>query len=234
MKLSKDQIQELYKFTRKRLVEHYDLQTELVDHLANGIEEQWVSNTKISFKEALQNEFQKFGHFGFRGIIKKRKKTMSKRYRGHILRFYKEYFRFPKLLLVLGLSTIVYLVLQFIHPSYKLFGITIIFCVVGFYFGWKNYKNRKTYKNKIVENQRRWMLEEKIYYLGDGIQVALYPMYFFNGFTGVEYSLNNIYLEFGISLVTVCCLILSYVMVFVIPQKAEELLEETYPEYKMV
>ncbi|MDC1464178.1 hypothetical protein N8387_00675 [Polaribacter sp.] len=34
MKLTETHIQELYKFTRKHFVEHYDVQTELVDHLA--------------------------------------------------------------------------------------------------------------------------------------------------------------------------------------------------------
>jgi len=39
MKLTKNQIDELYKFTRKHYVYHYDVQSELVDHLANDIEE---------------------------------------------------------------------------------------------------------------------------------------------------------------------------------------------------
>ena len=41
MKLSAEQIERLYQFTRQHYVEYYDLQTELVDHLANAIEEQW-------------------------------------------------------------------------------------------------------------------------------------------------------------------------------------------------
>ncbi len=36
-KLSENQIQQLYKFTEQHYVEWYDVQTELVDHLANGI-----------------------------------------------------------------------------------------------------------------------------------------------------------------------------------------------------
>ena len=40
MQLTPAQIQKLYAFTIKHYVVHYDLQTELVDHLANGIEEQ--------------------------------------------------------------------------------------------------------------------------------------------------------------------------------------------------
>ncbi len=37
MQLTKDQIQNLYKFTKQHYVEWYDLQSELVDHLANDI-----------------------------------------------------------------------------------------------------------------------------------------------------------------------------------------------------
>jgi hypothetical protein len=41
-------------------MEWYDLQSELVDHLANAIETQWQENPKLSFNEALNKEF-KFG-----------------------------------------------------------------------------------------------------------------------------------------------------------------------------
>ncbi len=69
MKLSKEQIQKLYTFTHQHYVEYYDLQTELVDHLANAIEEQWQENPKLSFDEALQIEFKKFGVFGFMDVV---------------------------------------------------------------------------------------------------------------------------------------------------------------------
>ena len=41
MKLTENQIEALYKFTRQHFVYHYDVQTELVDHLANDIEQIW-------------------------------------------------------------------------------------------------------------------------------------------------------------------------------------------------
>ena len=56
MKLTPEQIDRLYQFTRQHYVEWYDLQTELVDHLANSIEAQWQENPKKnSFEDALQN-----------------------------------------------------------------------------------------------------------------------------------------------------------------------------------
>ena len=38
MQLNESHIESLYQFTRDHFVEYYDLQTELVDHLANSIE----------------------------------------------------------------------------------------------------------------------------------------------------------------------------------------------------
>ena len=61
MKLSENQIQKLYAFTRTHYVEHYDLQTELVDHLANGIEAQQQKALRLPFNDALKKEFEKFG-----------------------------------------------------------------------------------------------------------------------------------------------------------------------------
>ena len=50
MKLTQQQIDRLYQFTRQHYVEWYDLQTELVDHLANAIEAQWQENPKFRLK----------------------------------------------------------------------------------------------------------------------------------------------------------------------------------------
>lgn len=49
MKLSSKHIDQLYKFTSAHFVEWYDLQTELVDHLANDIEDIWEKDPKLSF-----------------------------------------------------------------------------------------------------------------------------------------------------------------------------------------
>lgn len=56
-KVSAPQIQQLYIFTQKHYVEWYDVQTELVDHLANGIENQWETNQNISLKHCNISKF---------------------------------------------------------------------------------------------------------------------------------------------------------------------------------
>ena len=80
MKLTKTHIAELYKFTSKHYVYHYDVQTELVDHLANDIESAWVETPDLSFQEARDKSFKKFGIFGFMDVVEAKQKQMNKRY----------------------------------------------------------------------------------------------------------------------------------------------------------
>ncbi len=68
-KLSAAHIEQLYAFTRAHFVDYYDVQTELVDHLANGIEAQWAANPDLDFEQALDIEFKKFGVMGFAEIV---------------------------------------------------------------------------------------------------------------------------------------------------------------------
>ena len=68
-KLTQEQIEQLFVFTKKHLVEHYDVQVELVDHLANAIEAEWEINPNISFTEALQKEYKNFGKIALPNIL---------------------------------------------------------------------------------------------------------------------------------------------------------------------
>ena len=78
MKLTPEQIQQLYKFTREHFVEHYDVQTELVDHLANDIEQIWETQPNLSFEDARTISFKKFGVFGFMDVVGERAKALNK------------------------------------------------------------------------------------------------------------------------------------------------------------
>lgn len=106
--MTKEQIQQLYKFTRAHYVEHFDLQTELVDHLANGIVCQWQRYPDRPFELALDTEFKKFGVFGFMEVVEQRGRAMRRRYRAIVWRYYKEWWSMPKLMGVLSAVFILY------------------------------------------------------------------------------------------------------------------------------
>ncbi len=80
MKLTETHIKELYTFTRQHYVYFYDVQTELVDHLANDIENIWIEKPNLSFEQARDISFKKFGIFGFMDVVESRQNAMNKSY----------------------------------------------------------------------------------------------------------------------------------------------------------
>ena len=76
MQLSKDQIDQLFAFTKKKMVHWHDLQVEIVDHLAERMEEEMIADTKLSFDAALAKVYAGFGIFGFAKIVQERENSL--------------------------------------------------------------------------------------------------------------------------------------------------------------
>lgn len=123
MKLTEAQIEELYVFTRKKYVEYYDVQTELVDHLASSIEEK-MSVSNINFETALQQVYAQFGIFGFNDLVGQKEMEVALKGRSLFRKSFIEYFKLPKILLLL----LIFLV------SYKAFQVSsLTFVTYSFY-----------------------------------------------------------------------------------------------------
>jgi hypothetical protein len=231
MKLTKNQIEELYKFTRKHYVYYYDVQSELVDHLANDIESAWVETPNLSFEEARDKSFKKFGIFGFMDVIDAKQKQMNKRYWKIIIRFVKEWFSVPKVLTTSIVFLLFFIILKTPYSEYILLGSLFILVIYDLIF---QYKNRKKEQKKEKSKEKTFLLEAMI---GD-------TRNFFTGYTFInslnfinitEVSFSSLEMHWLllISFSTTLIIILFYVTRYLIPQRAEELLQETYPEYKL-
>ena len=157
-KLTSQQIDRLYTFTRQHFVEYYDLQTELVDHLANSIESLWEIKPQLSFDDALQTEFKKFGVYGFSDVVEQRQKALGKRYGKLITRYFKEFFKLPRIILTLAAFFITYKIFEFQPAIY----VPLILTLQGFSF-YRIIKQKKKYKIKTEATGKRWLLEEMIY-----------------------------------------------------------------------
>ena len=148
MKLSAKQIEQLFTFTKKHLVEHYDVQVELVDHLANAIEDQWKENPNILFEDALQTEFKKFGIFGFTGLVEQKQAALKNHYWKIIKKEFISFFSVPKIIL----SVILFYILfqfysnpkSFLYNYDLLIRLGFIALTLGIYI----YQRLKTSKNK--------------------------------------------------------------------------------------
>jgi hypothetical protein len=69
--LTPEQVKKLFAWCEKYEVYDYDLQLEIVDHLASAIEHQWKENPELSFGWALKNIRDKFGWRDFRKLERK-------------------------------------------------------------------------------------------------------------------------------------------------------------------
>lgn len=233
--LTQNQIQEIYNFVRQHYVVHYDLQTELVDHLANGIEMRREDSPDVSFKEALAIEFRKFGVGGFEEVVRKRQRAMEWRYLKIVMRFYGTYFKPPQILLIAVLIYVLFLVLFALPLAHRYDIILGLFMAIAVTVLFISFKKGKDNDLECVKNAKKWMLKDQIYSYGQYAGVFnLFPV-----ILNVQYFRTNIpvdahYVILLFSALIVCLSLLSYVTIFVIPKKAEEILAETYPDYKIV
>ena len=148
-KLTQEQIDQLFVFTKKHYVEFYDVQVELVDHLANAIEAAWEVNPNLSFDETLQAEFKKFGIFGFTGLVEQKQNELHKYYNKMLWNEIKSFFTIPKIVLTALLFFLVYYILEktgAIGETFALAALIISFIVFmfdGFRFIFKIKKEQK-------------------------------------------------------------------------------------------
>lgn len=229
-KVSAEEIQRLYQFTQQHYVEYYDVQTELVDHLANAIEEKWEENPELDFEQSLQQEFKKFGVFGFMNVVEERQKAMQKRYINLLWGEAKEFLKMPKVLLtILSLFVLIELLStsQFggiFFTSVLVFSFTG-FAGVSFY---QRFQHKKAQKKK---GYKKYLLEE---ILNDGnnlLIVVLVPQLLVNitDLWDINYSENFLYSSL-FAIFFVLSSVYFYITYFILPQKKEKILQKVYPE----
>lgn len=227
--LTENQIQELYVFTRQHFVEHYDLQTELVDHLANDIEHMWLENPKLSFEDAKNKAFKKFGIFGFMDAIEQKQRAIGKRYRKVLWQYVKQWFQLPKVITTFMIFLFFYTTIQGKVGKYVFIASIIVLVSIEFYYA---FKLKKVAKQRFKANGKKWMLEEMIFNaaaMGNILVCSNVPNF-------LNYVLKDSVTQMQamlIALFLTITVIYSYVTLFVLPAKADELLNAHYPEYKL-
>lgn len=228
MKLTENQIQELYVFTRKHYVEWYDLQTELVDHLANDIETLWGQNPEIPFEKALDLTFKKFGVFGFADVIAKRQKVLERKYYGMLWTFLKEYFRLPKIIFTVFLVCLFYFLISLVHKTYQLEIVMSIFLMLVLSSHYLTFRNKRRLEEDLGFGKRKFMLQE--------ITISNSTIAQFQIFVAIIFNLHNFNINPGFhtmlfSFLLAVTILIGHISFFVLPQKINTYLSETYPEF---
>ena len=230
MKLTEQNIDNLYKFTRQHYVEHYDVQTELVDHLANDIEQICDEKPTLSFEQARDISFKKFGVFGFMDVVEEKQKQLSKKYYKIILGFVKEWFSLPKIILTSSLFLFFYMLLTSNISSKYFSGVWVVYVA---YVSFKMFFLNKEIKTRKKKTNKLWLLEDFIYKQG-ATNAAITPIYTFQLLVNIDETANfQWYSALLLAALSSIMIIVGYNSLNILPKKSEELLEEHYPEYKL-
>jgi len=229
-KITPLQIERLFQFTDEHFVDYYDVQLELVDHLANAIEEQWQENPNKDFETVLQEEFKKFGVFGFLEVVEARQVAMQKRYHQLMWKEAKEFLKLPKVFLTAACFMVFFTIITRVSLGIYILTVSLFLLVIG---SWikiiSNNKREKAIAKK--ENRKPYLLESLLLQTGQAGVYANFPFQIFiilpdhvlfNFWVGLIYGL----------LLTGSCLIF-YITLYLLPRKRDEILQEAYPELKM-
>jgi hypothetical protein len=227
MKLSPQQIQDLYKFTRQHFVEHYDVQTELVDHLANDIEQIWQEQPNLSFEQARDISFKKFGVFGFMDVVGERAKALNKKYWKLVWNVFKQFFKIPQILTTIAIFLIILFGFQLFPTKYFFLTICIGSILI---LGFKLYFLNQEKKKRFIETNKKWLLEEYVFNLGGSIAFINLFIQLAN-LSPEKVSYQTIVIG---SIILTSLILIIFITSFILPSKVEEILEKQYPEYKLV
>ncbi|WP_447639740.1 MULTISPECIES: hypothetical protein [Chitinophagaceae] len=99
--LNTEQIEILFQFCQKHSVRYYDVQVELVDHLASSIETKMETNPNISFDDALKEEYKNFGITGFGRYLSDKETQVKKQLARERRKMFLDFLTPPQFFLVL-------------------------------------------------------------------------------------------------------------------------------------
>jgi hypothetical protein len=116
--LSEKEIEILYAYCETKGVRYYDVQAELVDHLADAIEKLQKQKPSLSFRELISEVDTQFAPDEFVMITKNKSVVIRKKY----FNLYKEelfsFVRIPKLFLLILLYSLMFLFRDYTHDFY--------------------------------------------------------------------------------------------------------------------
>ncbi len=129
--LSETQIEHLFAFVKKKFVNYYDLQVELVDHLASLIEADMEANPTHDFETALNKVYAGFGIFGFWNLVKERTKAAQINGRTLWWQHFKALFSWPAASVSIVIAFGIFFGLKFLGFNVMVWILGIIFFIVG-------------------------------------------------------------------------------------------------------
>jgi len=230
-KLTPEEIDRLFEFCRKHYVPEYDLQIELVDHLASGIEEQWRENPDIPFPIARINTFEKFGVYGFSKIKEQKEKELRRKYGRLFWQYTLEFYKFPKIVMTGALTILLFMLYQQVNSFFWVS--SILFAVLMFFNLWYvMWFYPKKQKIRTIDEKPFLLinfLNNRQMAISATFQLPLIAIQVLDKY---NYSyLNNLTIMFAASFLIVILGVFIYVYFLVLPAKVRAHFMMQFPQF---
>jgi len=127
--LNDKDIDNLFSFVRSKYVRYKDVQYEIVDHLASGMEDLISNDNSLSKAMALDEVYNQFPITGFNKLVQEKEVSMRRYWIKKFYNFLVKYLTLPKLILSVALYLIFRQVLLMAGPFmlYNKFSVSIFF-----------------------------------------------------------------------------------------------------------
>lgn len=131
VELSNEQIQHLFAFTEKKFVRWYDLQVELVDHLASSVEEEMVADRSLHFEAALERVYNRFGIFGFAKVVQEKQAQLHRAARSIWWQEIKIFLGWPKIILLSLILALLWQLTSIVNTTSLAYGFAAVYIVAS-------------------------------------------------------------------------------------------------------
>lgn len=230
-KLTDEEVDRLFDFCTKHYVPEYDLQIELVDHLASGIEEQWAKTPDLPFPVALNNTFDQFGIFGFSKIKSQKEKELCRKYRKLFWKYTLEFYKLPKVVLTFVITFVLFTVYRAVNNYYwTTLSIFLIIIFVDLLYVWRIYPSKYALKTK---DDKSFIIVNYLKGRQLGINLILQiPLQGIQILDHFNYPyLNHVSVLAISSFIITILLVFMYIFFFVVPVKIKEHFSEQFPQF---
>lgn len=159
MKLNKQQILRIRDFVSSHGIVYYDVQLEIIDHIACKVEELMTADPYLTFDEAIAQTHHSFGEAGFKVMEDTMRKSLQKRYWRLLRDTFLSYFKPVYLPLEVGFIYLIYLLAiktNSVDISIDITWITLLllFLIQVIYRFRDKQKLAKKYKRRMLAMQR--------------------------------------------------------------------------------
>lgn len=233
-KLTPEEINDLFSFCEEQDVFHYDLQLELVDHLAAAIEHKWKEKPKFTYDKALWAVFDQFGTSGFRKIRRAKEKELRRKYSRVLWKYMGEFFKLPKIILTIAITLGLFVIFRKSENNletflFLLFPYLIFLAVIQFW-------NKKRYQISLVPG-KSFLLNDHLKRIKSmfdvSFQVPTFALIFYTEYLKHTnaYQAHNAYVEFLLAFLVTFFAIFLVAMSIYVPKRIKEDFTREFPQF---